>query len=74
MTNNISSKIRTAGGFVAGLTIVAAGFISAPGAAHASDYNLWRNNFGTTAATANTDSDTGSVDAADYVVWRKTDG
>jgi hypothetical protein len=41
------------------------------GRVDASDYGLWRSDFGSTAALAADANGNGTVDAADYIIWRK---
>jgi hypothetical protein len=41
------------------------------GRVDASDYAIWRSDFGSTADLAADASGNGTVDAADYVIWRK---
>ncbi len=51
-------------------TTIVPGDYNQDGVVNSDDYNLWRQNFGSTSSLAADGNGNGVVDAADYVVWR----
>jgi len=69
-----SRNSHIAGGLLAGLTIVAVGFVGAAGAAAAApvdgnDFLIWQKGFATT-QSADFDND-GDVDGRDFLIWQR---